>query len=395
LTDEVSTSSDPSATEFPVTESLVEHLDNMPDVPASTLLEILGVMPLGIAWYTSDQQLRVWNTIASEVSHLPAEMQKPGIKMEDFYRYYAERGDYGDGNIDTLVNDRMKAVYDSGQPKRDLTPNVDEVVESISHGLKDGSLVIFLHDLTERRKQEAEIAERQRKLEELNKQKDEMFALIAHDLRSPLTAVIGFADLIEKFTGQDIDPEKLKEYAHNLGLGARGLAYLVDNLLSWARVQMDDHIFEPEALPLSEVALAAVQPLLSVASHKDISINLELTSSVVVADRVMLETIIRNLTNNSIKFVEQGGTITVSSERIENEQVKIMINDNGIGMTSETVSKLMNNAPVKSRPGTSHEVGAGLGLRICNQFIKEHDSQLLIDSTVGEGSAFSFLLNTA
>ncbi|MBT3701881.1 MAG: hypothetical protein HOE62_21215 [Alphaproteobacteria bacterium] len=372
-----------------------EHKGNVPDLPVETLLEVLSILPIGVALYTPDQRMWAWNKIAAEVSNLPAEVTFPGIPLVDILKAHAARGDYGEGDMDQLVAERLAAVYDNSIPNRELKLPNSHVGEYGSQVLSDGTMVAFVQDITERRRQEDEILARQRELENLNKQKDELFAIIAHDLRSPLTAVVGFSEMIENMSEEDIDQEKAKAWAQNVGVGARGLAELVDNLLSWARLQMDDHQFAPGNFDLSIALKQARDPLRSVARKKNISHIDQSTHVNVSADLNMIRTVLRNLINNGIKFVDPGGTVTTGCRDLGNGKVEIFVSDTGVGMSEKIVAKLLDGARNQTTPGTENETGTGLGLRICHSFLATHNSSLKISSDVGKGSTFSFLLDKA
>ena len=367
--------------------------ESVPDLPVETLLEVLGVLPMGVALYTPDQRMWAWNRIAEETSNLPSEITRIGVPLEDIIRVHAERGDYGEGDVDDLVAERLKAVYDNSIPKRELELPDGRYAEYGSHRLSDNTLVAFVRDITEQRRQEKEILERQRELEDLNRQKDELFALIAHDLRSPLSAVVGFARLLEMETEQEFDLDQAREWASLVGSGAKGLAELVDNLLNWARLQMDDYQFSPSAHNVSSLLEQAVSPLTAVATTKNISLETESPDIEVNADIDMIVTVLRNLANNAIKFVEPGGHVRSGCEVLANNKVRLFVEDNGVGMTQEIVAGLLSGDPVKSSRGTSHETGTGLGLRICHSFLARHNSRLEISSTVGKGSKVGFQLN--
>jgi two-component system, sensor histidine kinase and response regulator len=219
-----------------------------------------------------------------------------------------------------------------------------------------------------------------------------MFALIAHDLRSPLTAVMGYASMIKNLSNKDMDPDKIREYAQNVATGTSSLTELVENLLQWAQLQMDDITFAPQKVSLKEVATSALDPLTTVARGKDVSFLLDLPDINILADTDMLQTILRNLINNGIKFTNPGGTISISCGAQTTTSVDVLVTDDGVGMSAEIVDKLEAGSSLESTTGTSNEPGTGLGLKICHKMIRAHDSALFVESEVGKGSTFRFSL---
>ena len=294
-----------------------------------------------------------------------------------------------------MAIDRMEAIYDQKESHREIPMSSGRHLQFSSYLLDDGTLVRLIRDVTVQRKQKAEIELRQLELEQLSAGKDELFALIAHDLRSPLSAVLGFAELIERIFDQDMDQAKLRDYTKNLANGTRDLTVLVENLLDWAKLQMGGHQFSPTVFSLSEAGESAMQSLSFAAQKKDISISLDLPSTRIRADINMLRTILRNIINNAIKYVHSGGSISVNSVEHSDGRLEISVSDDGVGMSDEVIAKIQNGLIVKSTRGTSHETGSGLGLRICNRFIAAHDSELRIESKLGKGSTFRFTLPKA
>jgi signal transduction histidine kinase len=157
---------------------------------------------------------------------------------------------------------------------------------------------------------------------------------------------------------------------------------LLENLPGWARSQTDAIDPVPRNLPLLERQ----------AREKEVSLVLDVSEKTwVTADKEMFETIIRNLASNAVKFTPPGGTVTIEAERID-EQVEVRIRDRGVGMDQDRLNTLFNIGVLFSSPGTANERGHGLGLQICNEFVRKNGGELKVESTPGKGSTFFFAL---
>ncbi len=252
-------------------------------------------------------------------------------------------------------------------------------------------IVGVMDDITKRIEFEKALLDTQKKLEELNAQKDKFFSIIAHDLRSPFYSLLGFAGLLKDDFDNITDEEK-KLYINNIITSLKNLLSLIDNLLTWARINLNRVNFEPELISLSYIIRTVIDSQKLGAENKSILINNNCPVDLkVFADANMIEAVIRNLISNAIKFTKKDGKIDVNVIETE-EQVKIEVKDNGIGMESSTVSSLLKKSSVHSTSGTNNEKGTGLGLMICKEFIEKHNGTISIESKPGEGTIISFTL---
>ncbi len=228
-------------------------------------------------------------------------------------------------------------------------------------------------------------------LERLNKTKDKFFSIIAHDLRNPFNAIMGFSDLLcSDFSKMD-DKQKLG-LLELINLSSESAYNLLDNLLQWARTQTDKIKFNPEYFDLSEVIKLVIDLHGLIAEKKQVTIeNTVPPSTRVYADRNMIHTVIRNLISNAIKFSHKGGKVFLSS--FENgDMTEVVIRDEGIGMSRENLSMLFRIDTYYSTSGTSGESGTGLGLIICKEFVEKNNGRIRATSKEGHGTAISFTL---
>ncbi len=228
-------------------------------------------------------------------------------------------------------------------------------------------------------------------LDRLNKTKDKFFSIIAHDLRNPFNAIMGFSGMLCQDFNEMDDKQKIG-LLELINLSSESAYNLLDNLLQWARTQTDKIKFNPENFDLSDVVQQVIDLQGIIAEKKQVSVeNAIPVSTLVYADRNMIHTVIRNLISNAIKFSHKGGKIFLSS--FDNGvMTEVVVRDQGIGMTRENLSMLFRIDTYYSTPGTSGESGTGLGLIICKEFIEKNNGRIRATSKEGQGTAVSFTL---
>lgn len=239
--------------------------------------------------------------------------------------------------------------------------------------------------------QKEEISRQADELRELNALKDRLFSIIAHDLRSPLFSLITMLNIAREghFT-----EDSFREIIGELSTNVSHTTALLENLLTWAKNQMQGTKVKPENFFLNEVITPRLQQLSEVALQKDVTlINQVDDKTSVYADRDMLDLIIRNLISNAIKFCNAGDKIQVWSS-IENTYIKVCVEDTGVGIDAQSLKKLFGNQ-VSSTPGTRNEKGTGLGLILCREFVEMNNGKIWAESTPGKGSQFFFTLPIA
>jgi signal transduction histidine kinase len=231
------------------------------------------------------------------------------------------------------------------------------------------------------------LSESENELQKLNRSKDRIFSVVAHDLRNPVAAVTGFSELLyDNF--EEFKVETQKEYLLQILQGTQRIQNLLENLLIWARSQMKAVKYEPEFVQVDDLLNECIRELKANLDHKKVACLVQTdTSCVVFADKAMIRTVFRNLINNAIKFSFPGGKIWLNSES-SGEGCKILITDEGIGIQPEIQEKLFTASEVVSTPGTTGESGSGLGLLICKEFLERNMGTISVESESGNGSTF-------
>ncbi len=231
-------------------------------------------------------------------------------------------------------------------------------------------------------------------LSDSNKTKNRLFQIISHDLRSPLASVYNIAQLIKIFI-QQRKYQLLEESCHDMEESINNVLSLTDNLLSWSLNQSGKLPYKPAILSLKPLLENNLRTYSSVAKQKNIHLQLLLEETVMVfADRQMLDTVIRNLINNSLKFTKPGGVIAIGLNQSDNF-VELWIKDSGIGISEDQIAHLFEIDYSQSYNGTNGEKGNGLGLLLCKQFIEQNKGEIRVESTLNLGTTFRITIPAA
>lgn len=265
-----------------------------------------------------------------------------------------------------------------------INPTVDSNKEITGY-------IVHITEISERKNAEILLEKQAKELQELNATKDKFMSIIAHDLRSPFNAIIGFSDLMVK-NFHELDEETFLKGLKIIESASSHAYKLLENLLIWARNQTEKSQFTPEMLNLSQLVNEALKTVESTAVHKNITLSTSLNKSLqVFADRNMLDSIIRNLVTNAVKFSFKDGKIRISAVRSENE-VCISVTDKGIGISPERLTAIFEIDKHTNTSGTENELGSGLGLILCKDFVTRHNGKIWIESTLNKGTKVSFTL---
>ncbi|MCE1197969.1 MAG: PAS domain S-box protein [Marinilabiliales bacterium] len=246
-------------------------------------------------------------------------------------------------------------------------------------------------DITSRLIAEGKLKRNELKLKELNATKDKFFSIIAHDLKSPFNAIVGFSNLLVEQI-KDKDYEGIADYAAIILQTANKSMDLLMNLLEWSRSQTGQLKYRPEYFNLTALIHEIVNLFQDIARQKSILLSVEIHGNYIAfADHSMISTIMRNLLSNAVKFSHLGGSIHVSLLQTTEEQV-VQIKDQGVGIDAENIDKLFRIDESFVTQGTQHESGSGLGLILCKDFLEKHNGKIWAISEKGVGSTFSFAI---
>ena len=230
-------------------------------------------------------------------------------------------------------------------------------------------------------------------LSALNATRDKFFSIIAHDLRNPFNTILGLSDLLLMNFART-DPEKIRKSVTDIRDTAKHTFDLLQNLLIWARSQTGAIDFMPLAFDLTERIRENIEIVKSQAEKKSIEVSYTGSQAdpvTVTGDSRMIDTVLRNLLTNAIKFTPQQGRVTVSL-CVADDRVEVMVQDTGIGIEPENIARIFLLDNKYSRKGTDKERGSGLGLILCQEFIEKHKGTIRVESEPGQGSRFIFAL---
>jgi len=235
------------------------------------------------------------------------------------------------------------------------------------------------------RKKNKLLQDQKEALENLNEVKDKLFAVISHDLRSPLGSIISSMELLESGVLNQEDQNVLIGELH---LSASATLETLDNLLVWGAGQFQKENLHREAVDVKLLADKINRLLVGVASHKNIELVQKVDELCIARfDKNQLEFIMRNLVANAIKFSKEGEKIEIRGYR-QNGHVVFEVEDNGVGMSEETIKKLFDIESRISSRGTSGERGVGLGLVLIQEFLSKNQGHIAVESEEGKGSCF-------
>ncbi|MBW6536417.1 MAG: hypothetical protein K0B11_15515 [Mariniphaga sp.] len=235
-----------------------------------------------------------------------------------------------------------------------------------------------------------ELTQKNKELEMVNQTKDKFFSIISHDLRSPFLGLLGILELLTE-PNMEFDEPKQTELLQAAKKSTQNTFELLENLLMWSRSQMKNTTCTIEKHNISEILRKNINLKKETAHQKKISISEHFADKIdALFDKEMINTVIRNILNNAIKFTHPGGKVNILAENI-NGEVKISISDTGIGLSEKDLLHLFELEKM-NRAGTEGEKGTGLGLIISKEFIEKNNGKIWATNNSPQGTIFHFTL---
>ena len=235
------------------------------------------------------------------------------------------------------------------------------------------------------------ITRQKEELEQLNAMKDRFFSIIAHDLKNPFNSLLGLTDLLIK-NYESMDDARKRVFIKDIHDSSNQVYRLLENLLEWSRIQTGRMPWNPRSIVIGDLTSVVISLFRQSANEKRINLKVEGDLELrIFADKNMMETILRNLVSNAIKFTGEGGSVAVALSS-KADMTVVSVRDTGLGMTIEEISLLFRIDVHHTTPGAGNEKGTGLGLILCEDLVKRNNGTITVESEKGRGSVFTLIL---
>lgn len=255
------------------------------------------------------------------------------------------------------------------------------------------SFILWSNFLT-RKKQQRLIEKQNEELREANISRDKFFSIIAHDLKSPMSTIQGFMELMDTSLEKG-EVERTRDLLKIADNSTRQTITLLENLLMWSRSQSGRLNYNPDRIMLAPLIRDRIDNLSGQLLAKNLTVDLQSDNSHMgYADPEMIKTVMRNLLSNAIKFSYPGQKITVKT-RILDSMIVVSVSDTGTGISPEKMGRLFNLATTPLSEGTAREQGTGLGLILCKEMIEKQGGEISLESEEGKGTVVSFTVPRA
>ena len=269
---------------------------------------------------------------------------------------------------------------------------VHSIGKAIQENGKTVRVLGSIQDITAKKEATEALLAQGEQLRNINAEKDKLFSILAHDMRSPFNTFLGFTQLLAEEL-DDLTRDDVQKMALSMRKSALNLFSLLEDLLEWSRLQRGVLKFYPETFILSDKMVECLKPIREMASRKGVGLILDVPAETrITADPHMFNSIIRNLTSNAVKFTRKNGLVSISASNAQPDTIEFTITDNGIGMSMELQDKLFHLTENVSSKGTEGEAGTGLGLILCKEFILKHGGNIWFKSEPGRGTSFYFTM---
>jgi len=257
-------------------------------------------------------------------------------------------------------------------------------------------VIALTTDITERKQTEVQFEAYTIQLQEVIETRDKIYSIVAHDLRSSFSSILGLSELLTE-DWESIEDNRKHIFAKNIFIAADGSYKLLQNLLDWSKNQSGLLEYEPISFDMCGVINEILSLYRIQSTQKNITLVSEITTpTFVYADVNMVQSILRNLISNAIKFTPENGKVwvTICDEKTaeEDNMVCLSVHDNGVGISKERLDKLFDSKISSTTKGTANEQGTGLGILICEEMAEQNHGKLWVESEEGTGSTFSFTL---
>jgi hypothetical protein len=356
------------------------------------LREALEHLDQGFSIFDGNFRLAAFNRHFLELLDFPEDMGQLGRPLADFFRYNADRGDYGPEPIDDLVEARM-ALAAKAEPHRfeRVRPN-GTVIEVRGQPLPGGGFVSTYTDITERKRWEDDLEAAKSAAELGNRAKTDFLNMVSHELRTPLTAIRCFSEIL--CDNPEVDLDQRMNFLRVIDKECRRLIRMINDLLDFSKIEagrMDWMITELDPKSLVESAVASVTPMFE-EKRIDLTLVLPPQAPPIMGDADRLSQVVVNLLSNAHKFApKNAGRVQVTLDAGRTE-LTLSVVDNGPGIPPEEHDEIFKEFHQGVSEDGSHPAGTGLGLAICRRIVDHLGGRIWVESRPGHGATFRFTM---
>ena len=349
---------------------------------------ILENVDQGISLADADLNIVAFNRRFLELLEFPSERFRPGDAFEKFIRYNAERGEYGQGDVEKLVRERVELAKRFEPHCFERTRPDGIVIEIRGNPLPAGGFVTTYTDVTQRKRGEEELRQASDAAELANRTKSEFLANMSHELRTPLNAIIGFSEMTYRGMLGPVGDAKYLEYAKDINASGQHLLDLINDILDLSKIEAGKLELQEQVVELPRIVTSCLNLIAERSRRAGLTVETRLPEGLpsLRADERKLKQIVINLLSNAIKFTPAGGTVVVAVEREADHGITIRISDTGIGIKPEDIATVLEPfGQVDSKLNRKYQ-GTGLGLSLTKALVELHGGALEIESELGVGT---------
>ncbi len=364
------------------------------------LLEVMKEnVPVGISVFDENKKLVVVNQEALALFRLPEELAQLGTTYPTIIRYFAERGDFGEGDVDDIVKDRVRIGH-SPERQRFLRSIIDgnRTVEVNTRPMPGGGVVSLYLDITERLRSEEKLEKLLFQANAANQAKTDFLSTISHEIRTPLNGVIGMAQMLGH---TDMNSEQQEKLDIILKSG-NTLLELINDVLDMSKIEAGNLEIEYIPCDLRDVVTSVKAPFEVTTKNKGVEFRTFVDPKIAahhISDPTRLHQIIMNLLSNALKFTDMGSVelaVRLREELDDNIQyVGISVEDTGVGVPEDRLSSIFDSFSQADSSVTRKFGGTGLGLSIVKNLVTLMGGTITLSSEIGKGSCFEIILPIA
>ena len=372
------------------TEALLHEKSDLLDTILSAMSDAVSVMDKDLNLIAANQQF-------FDLLEFPRDRFGLGSNMADFFRFNAEKGEYGIGDVEEMVRKRVELAK-RFEPHRFERVRPDGTVISIQgNPLPEGGFVTIYSDVTRQKTGERALQKAKEAAERASASKSQFLAHMSHELRTPLNSIIGFSEIMtEEVLGRMGQPKYL-EYAKDIRRSGLHLLNLINDVLDLTKVDAGRQTVEDSDIDLTQVLQSCLRMIQGTKNTAFLNFEYHVPKTLphIRADERLIKQIVLNLLSNSAKYNVPGGKVTVSAGVDGDGRVSFTVADTGVGIAPEDIPKVQEPfGQARSDSMRAHE-GTGLGLSLSKKLTELHGGTLTIDSTLGEGTAITITLPAA